>query len=157
MKIIKKIFRFLLLIILIIIIAFIILFFGYFNNLKGVHPTTISYYNELQSTLVEDGYSNALVVMSAKRNKWHNDLLSKYGGAAKNSRHLKGEAIDVLVLDVNDDGKMNSEDVDIVYNILDNKIIKNKGGIGTYKNDYGFFNKQMVHFDCRGQKARWHR
>ena len=42
-------------------------------------------------------------------------------------------------------------------NILDKKIIKSKGGIGTYKNESGFFNRQMIHFDSRGTKARWHR
>jgi len=59
--------------------------------------------------------------------------------------------------DVNSDGKKNAQDVDIVYNILNDQIIKDKGGIGTYKNERGFLNRRMVHFDCRGYRARWHR
>ena len=33
---------------------------------------------------------------------------------------------------------------DIVYNFLDKQIIKNNGGIGTYKEENNFFNKQMI-------------
>lgn len=36
-------------------------------------------------------------------------------------------------------------------------IIKEKGGIGTYKNQTEFFTQQMVHFDCRGYRARWNK
>ena len=52
-------------------------------------------------------------------------------------------------------GKSNNQDVDIVFDILDNVIIKEKGRIGTYKSDNSFFNKQMIHIDCRGYRARW--
>ena len=48
----------------------------------------------------------------------------KYGNAVNHSPHLKGEAIDILVLDVNNDGKLNETDVDLVYKILDEKSIK---------------------------------
>ncbi|MEZ4685496.1 MAG: hypothetical protein R3B47_05380 [Bacteroidia bacterium] len=71
----------------------------------------------------------------------------------KGSKHLDGQAIDVVVLDVNEDGKADAEDVDIVYELLDKKIIRDKGGIGTYyKNSKDFFSRQMVHFDCRGRR-----
>jgi len=73
------------------------------------------------------------------------------------SRHLRGEAIDFIVFDVNEDGNSDHKDVDIVYEILDRKIVKNSGGIGTYKNETGFINRQMIHIDCRGSRARWAR
>lgn len=47
--------------------------------------------------------------------------------------------------------------VDIVYRILERELVGDRGGIGTYKNESGLFNRQMVHFDLRGHRARWHR
>jgi uncharacterized protein YcbK (DUF882 family) len=152
----KIILRIILWIISIIFILF-ISFTIYSNSLIGVNKTTIGYYKELKEEIVKSGYSEKLVVISGKRNVIINTLLTKFGSATKNSRHLKGEAIDVLILDINQDGIANYKDVDIVYSILNEKIIKNKGGIGTYKNKNGFFTRQMVHFDCRGYKARWKR
>ena len=81
----------------------------------------------------------------------------KLSGAAKDSRHLVGDAIDFIVFDVNDDGKSDGKDVDIVFEILDKDIIADKGGIGTYKNEHSFIDRQMIHIDCRGYTARWAR
>jgi len=125
-------------------------------SLRKVNPIARNYYNELKDELVAQGYQTNLTVISSKRPEWFNNILTKFG-AAKRSQHLEGNAIDVLVRDVNADGKKDGKDVDIVYNILNDKIIKNKGGIGTYKNERGIWNRQMVHFDCRGYRARWHR
>lgn len=58
------------------------------------------------------------------------------------------------MLEVNSDGKINYTDVDIVYNLLDKQIIKDKGGIGKYINQ-NLLIRQMVHIDCRGNYARW--
>ena len=129
----------------------------YTSSLIGVKRQSIDYMEELVTELKAQDYIPNFYVVSGKRWKWHNDFLSRFGGAASQSRHLRGEAIDILVLDVNKDGKSNSKDVDIVYNILNTKIIGNKGGIGTYKKEQNFFSRQMVHFDCRGHRARWHR
>ncbi|MEL7123848.1 MAG: hypothetical protein AAFO07_30695 [Bacteroidota bacterium] len=129
----------------------------YTNSLIGVDKQVKNYYRVLKKEIKEVGYKPSVFVISGRRWKWDNDLLSKFGGAAKNSRHKLGEAIDIIVLDINQDGKSDARDVDIVYEILDRQIIKDKGGLGTYKNENGFFNRQMVHFDCRGYKARWHR
>ena len=125
-------------------------------SLKKVNPITKNYYNELKAELIAQGYEANLIIISSKRAKWFNNILTKFG-AARNSQHLDGNAIDILVMDVNSDRKKNGEDVDIVYNILNDKIIKNNGGIGTYKNEKRIWNRQMVHFDCRGHRARWHR
>lgn len=51
----------------------------------------------------------------------------------------------------------NAKDVNIVYTMLNKEIVQSKGGLGTYKNLNGFISKQMVHFDCRGYKARWNK
>ena len=149
----KKIFR--LLLIIVAIAAG--LFFFYFNNTQLVNPKTRAFYNDLKDSLRQKGYSPRLLVISTKRFKWHNDIQVKFSGAAKESRHLIGDAIDFIVLDINKDGNSNSKDVDIVFAILDKIIIKDKGGIGTYKGENSFIDRQMIHIDCRGYKARWAR
>ena len=149
----KKIFRFLL-----VIIAITAgLFFFYFNNTKLANPKTTAFYNDLKNILKQKGYSTRLLVISTKRSKWHNDIQVKFSGAAKESRHLIGDAIDFIVFDINGDGNSDNKDVDIVFNILDKIIIKDKGGIGTYKGEKSFIYRQMIHIDCRGYKSRWAR
>ena len=133
------------------------LFFFYFNNTRLVNPATQNFYTQLKDTLRQRGFSAKLLVISTKRTKWHNDIQVKFSGAAKDSRHLIGDAIDFIVFDINDDGKSNSKDVDIAFDILDKEIIKDKGGIGTYKNENPFIDRQMIHIDGRGYKARWAR
>ena len=131
------------------------LLFVYTSSLIGVKETPKTYLNQLRSELRNQGFFPQFFVISGRRFRWDNYLLSTFGGAAKNSYHLKGQAIDIIVLDINGDGKCNGVDVDTVVRILDKKIIGNKGGIGTYKKQSGFFNRQMVHFDNRGKWARW--
>jgi uncharacterized protein YcbK (DUF882 family) len=149
----KKIFR--LLLIIFAVVAGI--FFFYFNNTNLVNSKTRNFYIDLKDTLRNKGYSTSLLVISTKRAKWHNDIQVKFSGAAKESRHLVGDAIDFIAFDINNDGKRDNKDVDIVYEILDKEIIKDKGGIGTYKGENSFIDRQMIHIDCRGYKARWAR
>ena len=129
----------------------------YANSLIGVEPQVKTYYVDLKTALKRQGYKARLIAVSGRRWEWDNYLLSEFGGAAKDSKHKSGQAIDVIVFDVNDDGAVNSSDVNIVHNILDEEIIKDRGGLGTYKNGTDFFSRQMVHFDCRGSRARWDR
>ena len=137
-----------------------LLFIGYaiyLQSLGGIHSKTVEYYKALQAEVKAQGYSPNWIVISTVRPKWFNDLLVRYGGAASKSQHLVGKAIDIVVLDVNGDGDSDDKDVDIIYNILNKKIIRSKGGLGTYKNETLFMDKQMVHFDSRGFRKRWHR
>ena len=137
-------------------VLFVILFFTYFNNISGVDPDTQGFYSELKNKLIEKGYDDNLIVVSGTRWKWHNDLLHYFEtGAAKQSFHLKSKAIDVIVRDINHDGEANKEDVLIVKDLLENEIVGSKGGVGVYLKSNNFFSRQMVHFDCRGYRARW--
>ncbi len=129
----------------------------YTSSLIGVDRTARAYLLELKQELREQGNSPNFFVFSGKRIKLHNDLLHHFGGAASQSRHLLGQAIDLIILDINGDGTSDGQDVDIVYDLLDKKIIRDNGGIGVYKNERGFFNRQMLHLDCRGTRARWSR
>jgi uncharacterized protein YcbK (DUF882 family) len=131
-------------------------FFLYNNSFRNVNPTTVAYYEDLKCILVKEGFRDKLLVISTKRENWHNELLIKFGASSK-SRHLIGDAIDILVLDVNDDGQMNDKDVGIVCQILDQKILKGQGGLGTYKSEDWIWNRQTVHLDCRQGSSRWNR
>ncbi len=133
------------------------LFFLFNNNTSLADPAVQRYYKELKSTLRDRGYSPNLLVISTKRSDWVNAILVWLNGAAADSKHLYGKAIDFLVFDVNGDGKSNGADVDIVCQILDKEIIGSKGGLGTYKGSRSFFNRQMVHIDCRGRYQRWYK
>ena len=76
--------------------------------------------------------------------------------SAKNSFHLLGKALDVIVWDINNDYRINLQDVDLFISIIKEVEAENKvlvGGIGTYKNKW--YSKQMVHFDIRGYAAYW--
>jgi len=141
---------------LILIAILVALFFLINNNTSLADPITQRYYTQLKSTLRARGYSPRLLVISTKRHEWVNWILVRLNGAAGDSQHLYGKAIDFLVLDVNGDGKSNGADVDIVYGILDKEVIRSKGGLGTYKQSRSFFNRQMVHIDCRGHRGRWY-
>lgn len=140
-----------------ILILLIGLLWLYANSLLGVSDVSKNYLKELKIELKKQGLQPNLFVISGRRWQFDNYILRKLGTAARNSQHLKGNAIDIIILDVNNDNSINSKDVDLVYNILNKKIIVEKGGIGTYKKESGFFSQQMIHFDCRGKKARWHR
>lgn len=131
-----------------------VVFFTHFNNTKQVNPIVAKYYSNLKKSLKKKGYTNNLLVISTKRSKLENKLFQKISVATSNSLHLESIAIDILVLDINSDGKINGKDVDIVYQILDKEIVMDKGGVGTYKNT-GLLIRQMVHFDSRGTRARW--
>lgn len=129
----------------------------YTNSLIGVNSKAKFYLKTLNIEVLEKGYAPNFFVISGRRWAWDNYLLNKFGGAAKKSQHLKGNAIDIIVLDINEDNRIDEKDIDLIYNLLDKKIIRDKGGIGTYKKEKGLLNRQMIHFDCRGYKARWKR
>ncbi|MEO1434872.1 MAG: hypothetical protein AAFV80_05005 [Bacteroidota bacterium] len=129
----------------------------YTNSLFGVDPEVKQAYQALKQEMKRAELGQQLFVISGRRWAFDNWLLSTFGGASSQSQHLKGKAIDIIVLDINHDGQCNDADVDLVYQILDKKIIRDRGGIGTYKSEKGLLNRQMIHFDLRGSKARWHR
>jgi len=70
-------------------------------------------------------------------------------GGASLSRHIKGEAVDITIDDINNDGWADKTDKDIVLDLLETTIIKDEGGIGLYPGT------DNVHYDVRGYRARW--
>jgi len=101
---------------------------------------------ELQQELEKEDYdSYGFKLTSGFRHPRHNE---KVRGASK-SRHIYGQAIDLIIKDIDKNGVANQKDKSIVLDILEKKVIKNEGGIGRYPNT------MSVHFDTRGYRARW--
>ena len=101
---------------------------------------------ELQNELEKLGHDkDAFRIVNGHRHPAYNENI----GGAKLSRHIKGEAVDIVVKDVDRNGYTNKKDKDIILDLLENKIIKDKGGIGLYPGSGN------VHYDVRGTKARW--
>jgi hypothetical protein len=102
-------------------------------------------------------------VMSGYRTPYYNEII----GDVKYSRHIYGGAADIFIDvdpedgmmdDLNEDGKINSDDADVLYDIVDELYGKPwyevyVGGLGKYgcTECHGPF----VHIDARGYRARW--
>lgn len=101
---------------------------------------------ELQNELDRQGYNKwGFGITNGHRHPRYNERI----GGAKLSRHIMGEAIDIRVYDIDRNGKYTQKDKDIVLKILEEKIIKDNGGIGRYPGT------RAIHFDVRGYRARW--
>ena len=105
-------------------------------------------YIEMCDILEKKGYNpDNIKVTAGHRNPAFNDQAQ---GAYK-SQHLVGKALDFDVGDINMNGVANMEDKEIVYEILNKKILKSKGGIGKYSWD-----PHGLHIDVRsGRPSRW--
>jgi uncharacterized protein YcbK (DUF882 family) len=110
-------------------------------------PRVFEVYGELRDVLEANGFdAQEIKITSAFRNPEYNALVN----GASCSQHQVGTALDVVVGDINGDGKANQQDRQVVVDVLEHQLIKNNGGMGSYKNF-----PQLVHFDVRGKRARW--
>jgi hypothetical protein len=108
----------------------------------------------IKNEISKRGYSNNWFVISGRRQKWYNKVLPN---SAKESYHLKGEAIDIYVIDINGDGKFNSEDIKIFESCnasVERTHPEFSGALGTYTTK-GYFSRHMIHIDTRGYKKRY--
>lgn len=112
----------------------------------NLNPKILKTFLLLLAECKAKGYDISQInLTSCYRHPKHNYLI----GGASQSRHLFGDAIDISVGDINNDGKSNKEDKGLILTLLDTQLIGNKGGIGLYPKS------KAVHFDLRGHKARW--
>ncbi len=101
---------------------------------------------EIQQSLTEKGYNkNAFWLRYGHRHPKVNEAAK----AASLSRHIKGEAVDMVIQDINRDGYYSDDDKQIVLDIAEQEVIGNKGGIGRYPDS------RTIHIDVRGRRARW--
>ncbi|MDG1914751.1 MAG: D-Ala-D-Ala carboxypeptidase family metallohydrolase [Crocinitomix sp.] len=95
--------------------------------------------------LDENGYNKyGFHVRESHRHPTYNE---KKGGASS-SQHIWGKAVDIVIQDINNDGKKTQADKTIVLDIME-EIVGNNGGLGRYPGS------MTVHFDFRGHRARW--
>jgi uncharacterized protein YcbK (DUF882 family) len=109
----------------------------------------------VKESLTKAGYKVNWFVISGKRSPLINSLLRN---ASKNSHHLRGNAIDVCVLDIDGDFKFTQRDLDIIKKhnrIVEAKYPKLRGGLGTYTSRP--IAKRMVHFDTGGYSREFNK
>ena len=82
---------------------------------------------------IREKFDRPVTILSGCRCKKHN----KYVGGKSRSRHLTGEAADIVVKDIPP-----SEVADYCSTLL-----RDRGGLGRYKS--------FTHIDVRGHRARW--
>ncbi len=100
----------------------------------------------LKTLLKKEGYDpNGFDVISGYRHPLHNEQV----GGARSSKHIKGEAVDLLIRDINQDGRYKDADKAIILQLVDQKIIGDRGGVGRYPGS------RVIHIDVRGHRARW--
>ena len=101
---------------------------------------------ELQKELDRRGFSrHSFRIRNGHRHPRKNEAVNGAGL----SRHINGQAIDMVIGDVDGDGAYSSEDKDIILEIVDKAVIGDRGGVGRYPGS------RTVHIDVRGFRARW--
>jgi uncharacterized protein YcbK (DUF882 family) len=108
----------------------------------------------IENEISKRGYKNNWFIISGRRNLWYNNILPN---SSKDSYHLKGDAVDIYVIDINYDGVFNSKDIKIFESV--NKYVESihpelTGALGTYTTK-GYFTRHMIHIDTRGYKKRY--
>lgn len=82
------------------------------------------------------------------RESHRHPLCNHVRGGASKSQHINGKAVDMVVEDINKDGKKNQADKTICLEILE-ELVGERGGIGRYPGS------MTIHIDSRGYGARW--
>lgn len=80
---------------------------------------------------------------------YRHPVLNEAVGGASLSRHIAGDALDLVIDDIDRNGKINAVDKAVVLKLCEQQIIGDLGGIGRYPGT------QVVHIDLRGKPARW--
>lgn len=106
----------------------------------------------IKKEIIDMGYTPNWIIISGKRPAFYNKLLPN---AAKDSYHLKGQAIDIYIFDIDGDYTFTDNDIRLVE-LANSKVERNNpklmGGFGTYS---GKFAKRMIHLDTRGYPKRF--
>lgn len=110
----------------------------------------------IKNEISRKGYNTNWVIISEKRSKLYNDILSN---SSKDSYHLKGKAIDIYIFDINGDKDFNYQDIEIIKSANDEvekQYPRLKGAFGTYTNK-GKLSRRMIHLDVRGYSKSYNK
>jgi hypothetical protein len=122
-------------------------------SLVAVSPKLVAKLESLIGTLRGDGYKvEKLRLMSAFRTPGYNRSI---GNRTSHSRHIHGDAADVLADDFNRDGSIDKQDAGILMAAISRLDTTQafRGGAALYppSGSHGWF----VHTDTRGEATRW--
>jgi hypothetical protein len=118
-------------------------------GLRGSDPLLKQKLKVIKSELRQQGYQPLWIIISQKRSQWYNDLLSN---SVKDSKHLKGKAIDIFVLDINGDWRYDQTDFDLIKNTSINVEVNNpayEGKVYNYLKNKSPLSRRMVHLELR--------
>jgi uncharacterized protein YcbK (DUF882 family) len=123
------------------------------RGVVAVNPNLVAKLESLIGSLRSDGYQvRKLRLLSGFRTPGYNRAI---GNRTNRSRHLHGDAADVLADDFNRDGRMDRKDAQILMAAVDriDVLVPLRGGAAIYPPGpgHGWF----VHTDTRGQSIRW--
>jgi hypothetical protein len=117
---------------------------GLLNANQTVHAKV----KGIEEEIINQGYQPSWFIISQKRYGFFNNLLLNSVKNGK-SKHLKGKAIDLYVIDINGDGTYDKED----FKIIEMAAKKNqrdfelrKGKVFHYFGK-GYFSQHMVHIE----------
>jgi uncharacterized protein YcbK (DUF882 family) len=119
----------------------------------AISPKLVEKLEALIDNLGDRGYRcTTLKIMSGFRSSRYNQAI---GNKTIRSRHIHGDAADVLASDFNRDGRVDRQDADVLYRsvrLLDANP-QFTGGAAIYPptRSHGWF----VHTDTRGYRAAW--
>ncbi len=123
------------------------------KRVVAVSPKLVAKLESLIGTLRGDGYKvRKLRLLSGFRTPGYNRSI---GNATSHSRHIHGDAADVIAQDFNADGSVNKRDAQILMSAV-TKLDGSptfRGGASMYapNGSHGWF----VHTDTRGKATRW--
>lgn len=104
--------------------------------------------NEIKTELIREGYRPRWIIISQKRYEIYNQLLKNSVKNGK-SRHLAGKAIDLFIIDIDNDGKYDKEDFNLIKNAearCEKAHPETKGSVYHYFGK-GRLSNHMVHVE----------
>lgn len=118
----------------------------HFTGLLGASEVVHSKVEALRNELVKQGYTPKWFIISQKRNKLYNSILAN---SVVKTKHLEGKAIDLYIIDINDDGVYDLTDFKLIEKAHD-RIQRQNGRFRGHVFNYlkkGFFSRRMVHVE----------
>ena len=117
-------------------------------GLLNANPAVHAKVKGIKEEIINQGYQPTWFIISQKRYGFFNNLLLNSVKNGK-SKHLKGKAIDLYVIDINGDGTYGKEDFEIIEKAAKKNQRKFKLRNGKVFDYFGkgYFSQHMVHIE----------